>query len=165
MNLRILTAATVVLVSFAALASAADVSKSTLIGMGFGNMQQMSDTDGLAIRGKGTSASVWGESNVAYRGHTAVNGGPFRLEMELIRPWVSLLAIKDMLWEKDKGAWHARVVPVGDGIVRWSDVGAAVKEAKFQGTVSLHGEYETKDLAERKELAKRELTALKKLLG
>ena len=74
MNLRILTAATVVLASFAALASAADVSKSTLIGMGFGNMQQMSDTDGLAIRGKGTSASVWGESNVAYRGQTAVNG-------------------------------------------------------------------------------------------
>ena len=74
MNLRILTAATVVLASFAALASAADVSKSTLNGMGFGNMQQMSDTDGLAIRGKGTSASVWGESNVAYRGQTAVNG-------------------------------------------------------------------------------------------
>ena len=98
-------------------------------------------------------------------GHTAVNGGPFRLEMDLLRPWVSLLAIKDMLWEKDKGAWRYRVVPVGDGIVHWNEVAAAVKEAKFNGTISLHGEYETKDLAERKELAKRELTVLKKLMG
>ncbi len=74
MNVRILTAATVVLASFAAVASAADVSKSTLNGMGFGNMQKMTDTDGLAIRGKGTSASVWGESSVAFKGQTAING-------------------------------------------------------------------------------------------
>lgn len=74
MNVRILTAATVVLASFAAVASAADVSKSTLHGMGFGNMQQISDTDGLAIRGKGTSASVWGESTANYRGQTSTNG-------------------------------------------------------------------------------------------
>jgi hypothetical protein len=74
MNMRILTAATVVLASFAAVASAADVSKSTLNGMGFGNMQQISDTDGLAIRGKGTSASVWGESTANYRGQTSTNG-------------------------------------------------------------------------------------------
>ena len=74
MNLRILTAATIVLTSFVAVASAADVSKSTLNGMGFGNMQQMSDSDGLAIRGKGTSASVWGESTANYRGQTSTNG-------------------------------------------------------------------------------------------
>ena len=74
MNVRILTAATVVLASFAGVASAADVSKSTLHGMGFGNMRQISDTDGLAVRGKGTSASVWGESKVAYRGQNAING-------------------------------------------------------------------------------------------
>ena len=74
MNVRILTAATVVLASFAAVASAADVSKSTLHGMGLGNMQQISDTDGLAIRGKGTSASVWGESTANFRGQTSTNG-------------------------------------------------------------------------------------------
>ena len=95
-------------------------------------------------------------------GHTAVNGGPFPLEMDLLRPWVTLLAIKDMLWEKDKGVWKYHVVPAGDGIVRWAEVGQAVKAAKFNGTVSVHGEYETKDLAERKELAKRELALLKK---
>ena len=74
MNVRILTAATIVLASFATVASAADVSKSTLNAMGFGNMQQMSDSDGLAIRGKGTTASVWGESTANFRGQTSTNG-------------------------------------------------------------------------------------------
>jgi sugar phosphate isomerase/epimerase len=98
-------------------------------------------------------------------GHTAVNGGPFRLEMDLLRPWVSLLAIKDMKWEQDLGRWHYHVVPVGDGIVHWNDVAAAVKEAKFNGTISLHCEYATKNLAERKKLAQQELETLKKLLA
>ena len=74
MNVRILSAATIVLASFAAVASAADVSKSTLNAMGFGNMQQISDSDGLAIRGKGTTASVWGESTANFRGQTSTNG-------------------------------------------------------------------------------------------
>ena len=52
-------------------------------------------------------------------GHTAINGGPFPMEMDLLRPWVTLLAIKDMLWAKDKGVWNSHVVPAGDGIVRW----------------------------------------------
>jgi sugar phosphate isomerase/epimerase len=97
-------------------------------------------------------------------GHTAVNGGPIRMEMDLVRPWLSLLAIKDMLWQKEKERWQSHVVPVGDGIVRWDEVGQAVKEHGFNGTVSLHGEYEAKDLAERKKLAKQELALLKKHL-
>jgi sugar phosphate isomerase/epimerase len=95
-------------------------------------------------------------------GHTAINGGPFRMEVDLVRPWLSLIAIKDMLWTKARDAWQAHVVPVGDGIVRWNEVAQGLKEAKFNGTISLHGEYETKDLAERKRLAKQELEALKK---
>ena len=98
-------------------------------------------------------------------GHTAINGGPFRMEVDLIKPCLSLIAIKDMLWQKTKDAWQAHVVPVGDGIVRWSEVGQALKEAKFNGTISLHAEYETKDVAERKRLAKQELQTLKKLLS
>jgi sugar phosphate isomerase/epimerase len=98
-------------------------------------------------------------------GHTAINGGPIRMEADLVRPWLSLLAIKDMVWEKTPAGWRSRVVPVGEGIVRWGEVGQAVKESKFNGTVSLHGEYETKDQAERRDLARRELTLLKKHLG
>ena len=98
-------------------------------------------------------------------GHTAVNGGPIRLELDTVRPWLSLLAIKDMLWDKAADGWKYHVVPAGEGVVRWKDVGAAVKDVKFNGTISLHGEYETKDLDERKRLAKAELALLKKVVG
>lgn len=68
-------AALVVVASMAVSAKAADaVSKSTLSSMGFGSMQLISDTDGLAIRGKGTIASVWGEGTASYRGQTSTNG-------------------------------------------------------------------------------------------
>ena len=80
----------------------------------------------------------------------------------MVRPWLSLLAIKDMAWEKGKDGWKSSVVPAGEGIVHWNEVGQAVKECKFNGTVSLHGEYEAKDLAERKKLAQQELALLKK---
>jgi sugar phosphate isomerase/epimerase len=98
-------------------------------------------------------------------GHTAINGSPVRMELDLVSDWLLLVAIKDMAWSKGKGGWSSRVVPVGDGIVRWAEVGKGLKERKFTGTVSLHGEYEAKDLAERKKLAKLELAALKKYLG
>src|SRR5262249_17388064 len=70
-------------------------------------------------------------------GHTAVNGGPIRMELDVVRPWLSLLAIKDMLWEKKGGAWRYGVVPAGGGIVRWPEVAQGVKECRFNGTVSL----------------------------
>jgi sugar phosphate isomerase/epimerase len=97
-------------------------------------------------------------------GHTAINGGPIRMELDLVRPWLSLLAIKDMVWEKGKDGWQYHVVPAGEGIVRWNEVAQAVKECKFNGTISLHGEYEVKDLDERRRLAKQELAFLKKQL-
>jgi sugar phosphate isomerase/epimerase len=95
-------------------------------------------------------------------GHTAINGGPIRLELDMVKAWLALVAIKDMAWEKTKDGWRSSVVPVGAGIVRWKEVGQGLKECGFDGTVSLHGEYETKDLPERKKLAGEELAALKK---
>ena len=65
-------------------------------------------------------------------GHTAINGGPPRMELDLIRPWLSLVAIKDMLPEKTKGSWNYQVVPVGQGIVRWNEVAAGIEGAEIQ---------------------------------
>ncbi len=98
-------------------------------------------------------------------GHTAINGGPIRLELDMVRSWLSLIAIKDMAWTRAKSGWHVRVVPAGQGIVRWKEVGLGLKECKFNGTISLHGEYEARDLAQRKDLASQELAWLKKYLG
>jgi sugar phosphate isomerase/epimerase len=98
-------------------------------------------------------------------GHLAVNGGPIRYELDMARQWLSLVSIKDMLWEKKKETWDYHVVPAGEGIVRWPDVAAGLKDVRFNGTISLHAEYEEKDVGRRKELAKAELAFLKKHFG
>ncbi len=98
-------------------------------------------------------------------GHLAVNGGPIRMELDMARQWLALVSIKDMLWEKKKDVRVPQVVPAGDGIVRWADVAAGLKDVRFTGTISLHGEYQAKDLAHRQELAKTELGFLKKWFG
>lgn len=98
-------------------------------------------------------------------GHTAINGGPIGMELDLVRSWLSLLAIKDMAWERSDKGWKHHVVPAGDGIVRWEEVGRGLKQCHYNGTISLHGEYEAKDLTERKRLAQQELAFLKKQLA
>lgn len=97
-------------------------------------------------------------------GHTAINGGPIRMELDQVRTWLMLIAIKDMRWERHQQGWRADVVPVGEGIVRWPDLGTGLRECGFNGTISLHAEYEAADLANRKRLAKMELAMLKKYL-
>jgi sugar phosphate isomerase/epimerase len=97
-------------------------------------------------------------------GHTAVNGGPPGMELDTVRSWLSLLAIKDMAWERRGGTWSYRVAPAGQGIVRWDEVGKAIRQVGFNGTISLHGEYDAKDIEERKRLAREELALLKKVL-
>ena len=71
MKLLILGAA--LLISSTAMAAQPAVPAATLQGMGLGQMQSMSDVDGLAVRGKGTSASVWGSSQANWYGQTSSN--------------------------------------------------------------------------------------------
>jgi sugar phosphate isomerase/epimerase len=98
-------------------------------------------------------------------GHTLINGGPIRTELDIARPWLAMIAIKDMLFEKTDKGWARKIVPAGEGMQNWKDVGAGLKECKFNGTISLHGEYDTKDLDERLKVAKDELAFLKKHLN
>jgi hypothetical protein len=64
-----------VLMLFAATASAGDlaVSKNTLGSMGLGGMQTLSDSDGMAVRGKGTFSNVWGGSSATFNDQHAEN--------------------------------------------------------------------------------------------
>lgn len=98
-------------------------------------------------------------------GHLAVNGSPITLELDLIRPWLHLMAIKDMKWEQTKSGFRRYVVPANHGIVQWNEVAKALKKMKFNGTVSLHGEYHVKDAEERIELGQKELKFLKRTLA
>jgi sugar phosphate isomerase/epimerase len=98
-------------------------------------------------------------------GHLALNGGPFRMEADMLRRWISHLAIKDVLWEKKENLWESQFVPAGTGIVRWSDVRQALQDVQFRGMTTLYAVYAAKDLADRKRLVKQELETLKQLLG
>ena len=79
-NFCIVCAATVLAATLVASASAGEhaVSKSTLNSMGFSSVQVMSDVDGLAVRGKGTYASVWGSGSAIFGngngGNASANG-------------------------------------------------------------------------------------------
>jgi hypothetical protein len=73
--MRSFAIACAILMLFAATASAGDlaVSKNTLGSMGLSGMQTMSDSDGLAVRGKGTFANVWGGSVADFHGQHSEN--------------------------------------------------------------------------------------------
>jgi hypothetical protein len=65
--------AALALVLFAGHVSAAEVGSAALSSMGLGRMSTLSDAEGNTVRGKGTSASVWGGSAAAFRGNSSVN--------------------------------------------------------------------------------------------
>ena len=67
--------ATVFIIGSIGSVSGREISKSTLGSMGLNTMQQLSDNDGLAIRGKGTSASVWGSGVANFHGGTTQSSG------------------------------------------------------------------------------------------
>jgi len=98
-------------------------------------------------------------------GHLALGGEPIRMALDIVRSWLTLIAIKDISWEKTASGWHSEVIPAGGGIVQWKDFAKAIKDVNFNGTISLHGEYETKSFDDRKKAAKEELAMLKKLLS
>ena len=66
-------ASALLVAGFVGSAKAGEISKSTLSSMGFSSVTVMSDIDGLAIRGKGTSASVWGEGTANYTNRAGSN--------------------------------------------------------------------------------------------
>lgn len=73
-NVMIPCAVAALLCGFVSLASAGEpVAKSTLGSMGLGGMQEMSDEAGMAVRGKGTFAGVWGHSTANFQNQSSNN--------------------------------------------------------------------------------------------
>ncbi|MGL4464867.1 MAG: sugar phosphate isomerase/epimerase family protein [Planctomycetia bacterium] len=89
-------------------------------------------------------------------GHLVLGGEPFPLAIDVVAPWFSLLAIKDVVWTKEGAKWRYDVAPAGAGVVAWADVGAALVKFNYQGWTVLHGEYPAADLADRLAKAKAE---------
>jgi sugar phosphate isomerase/epimerase len=69
-------------------------------------------------------------------------GGAWKAATHLVAPRMKMMALKDFFWEKTAKGWMIRDCPMGKGAVDWAWVGQTVREAKFQGPISLHFEYE-----------------------
>ena len=83
-------------------------------------------------------------------GHMAAEGGMsgWKMGMDLLTPWINLVAIKDMAWIHNfdetlgKERWSTRLVPLKQGLVPWPEVFEYLHDIGFDGTISVHSEYQ-----------------------
>jgi sugar phosphate isomerase/epimerase len=77
-------------------------------------------------------------------GHLNLNGEPLPMALDMSSEFLSLVAVKDSLAfkPKDGKARGARFVPLGEGTVDWQQLMKSLTARNFQGTLSLHSEYD-----------------------
>ena len=68
-------------------------------------------------------------------------GGAWKAATHLVAPRLKMVAVKDCLWVKSPKGWLIENCPLGDGLVDWTFVGKALRDAQFAGPISLHLEY------------------------
>lgn len=75
--------------------------------------------------------------------HATVEGASsWPLSLQLMRPHIRTLDIKDFRWENKNGNWQLENVPLGEGMVNFSHFFKLLKDLQIKGPVSLHYEYE-----------------------
>ncbi|MBN1640307.1 MAG: sugar phosphate isomerase/epimerase [Anaerolineae bacterium] len=80
-------------------------------------------------------------------GHLMVEGGlgGWRIGLDLLRDRIAVAAFKDYLWIRDESTGGMRMrrqsVPLGQGMVPWSEVVACLRQAGYDGWISVHREY------------------------
>jgi sugar phosphate isomerase/epimerase len=79
--------------------------------------------------------------------HATAEGGEggWQISLRMAIARIKMVAIKDFFWEKRAGKWEMRMCPLGEGMVRWPEFFAALREARFAGPISMHVEYEPAD--------------------
>ena len=75
--------------------------------------------------------------------HAVAEGGAgaWKAATELVAPRLKMMAVKDCYWSKSPKGWVVENCPLGDGMVDWSAVAAIVRNARFNGPISVHLEY------------------------
>ncbi len=90
-------------------------------------------------------------------GHAAIEGGTagHDISLRLALPRLKMVALKDFIWKRETSGWKTEWCPMGEGAVDWKSTFRTLREARFQGPVSLHLEYTPKDELEaiRRDLA------------
>ncbi len=97
-------------------------------------------------------------------GHFFVEGGlrGWQQGLELLAGKVRVVACKDFAWLRENGRWRVRVVPIGEGIVRWREFFACLRQMGFDGPLSVHSEYEGWSTEQVIEQTKKDLPLLKR---
>lgn len=83
-------------------------------------------------------------------GHMTLEGfaGGWKQGFDLLQNWISMVAVKSLgLFpqrdaEKRETVWKDHIVPLREGIVRWREVFGCLQQLGWNGTVSLHSEYQ-----------------------
>ncbi len=66
----------------------------------------------------------------------------WKLNFQRISPRLTMVAVKDFLWEQVGGEWRTRWVPLGEGMVDWPEFFSMLARVPFDGPLSLHIEYD-----------------------
>jgi sugar phosphate isomerase/epimerase len=76
--------------------------------------------------------------------HAVAEGGGagWKIALNLAAPRIKMIAVKDSYWEKTSRGWRQVNCPLGQGMVDWKTYFKALRQADFQGPISLHLEYE-----------------------
>jgi L-ribulose-5-phosphate 3-epimerase len=117
----------------------------------------------LAIRniaGENVGAAVW-DTNMLIRGldprtvgydfdiGCAVEEGGvggWSVALRLALPRIKMVTARDFVWSKDAGGvWKPAACPLGEGMVDWPKLFAALARIRFTGPISLPVDYQPKD--------------------
>lgn len=78
-------------------------------------------------------------------GHLRAEGENFALALAMVKPWLRLLAVKDVRLDREEINGHGKVVnhclPAGEGCVDWTYVFKCLRDINWQNPISIHCEF------------------------
>jgi sugar phosphate isomerase/epimerase len=100
--------------------------------------------------------------------HLVAGGEVFAFGLAMVRPYLSIVALKDILLTRAEKNGHGSVkvnwVPAGEGMVDWTAVFECIHAAGYDGPMSIHCEFEVPE-AEFMDTVKREVAFFKQFIG
>ena len=74
--------------------------------------------------------------------HATLEGGlSWQTGLNLIKPYIRTIVLKDFMWDKTNGKWGPKNVPLGEGMVDFKTYFKFLKEEKIDVPICLHLEY------------------------